>query len=83
MIWQDIIITIIMMAFSYALLPQIYQGFKKRKGFINLQTAGITFIGMYILTYVYFTLGLIFSTFIAFITGTFWLILFIQKIIYK
>lgn len=81
--WQDYVITIAIIAFSYALVPQIYQGFKKKRGYINLQTSGITTIGMYALTYAYFTLGLYFSTIMVFINGTLWLILFIQKLIYK
>ena len=83
MIWQDIVITLCLIAFSYALLPQVYQGFKQKRGFINLQTSGITFAGMYTIAIVYFTLGLTFSTVIALITGTIWLILFVQRIIYK
>ena len=83
MTWQDIVITIVIIAFAYALIPQIYQGFKQKKGFINLQTSGITSIGMYVITFVYFTLSLYFSTIIGFITGTLWAILFFQKLIYK
>lgn len=83
MVWQDIVITLCLIAFSYALIPQVYQGFKQRKGFINIQTSLITSIGMYTLTFVYFTLNLNFSTIIAFVTGTLWLILFIQGVIYK
>ncbi|MBS3071331.1 hypothetical protein J4407_03480 [Candidatus Pacearchaeota archaeon] len=83
MTWQDIAITVIIIAFSYALLPQVYQGFKQKKGFINLQTSAITSTGMYILCFVYFTLGLYFSTVMAFVTGTLWTILFLQKITYK
>ena len=83
MIWQDIVIFVSISLFSYALIPQIYQGFKKKKGEINLQTSLITFIGMYILTFTYFTLNLYFSTVVAFITGTLWFILFIQRITYN
>ena len=83
MTWQDITITIVLILFSYALLPQIYQGFKKKKGFINLQTSGITGLGMFILTFVYYTLGLYFSSFMVFAGAILWAILFIQKIIYK
>ena len=71
------------MAFGYALIPQIYQGFKQRKGFINFQTSIITALGMYVLTFIYFTLKLPFSTIIAFITGTLWTILFAQKLSYE
>lgn len=83
MTWHDTIITICIIFFSYALVPQIYQGFKQKKGFINLQTSLITFIGMYVLAFTYFKLDLIFSTIMAMIAGTLWLILFIQKINYK
>jgi len=83
MAWQDTIITMCILLFSYALIPQIYQGFKQKKGVINFQTSLITFIGMYILAFTYFKLDLIFSTIMATIAGTLWLVLFIQKITYK
>jgi len=83
MTWQDITLTTIMILLSYALLPQIYQGFKKKKGLINIQTSAITTLGLYIISVVYFTLGLYLSTIIAFINGILWAILFFQKIIYK
>ena len=83
MIWQDTTIAIVIIAFSYALLPQVYQGFKQKKGLINLQTSTITALGMYILSFVYFTLELYFSTIMSLITGTLWAILFFQKIAYK
>jgi hypothetical protein len=83
MVWQDTVISIVLILFSYALIPQVYQGFKKKRGYINIQTSLITFLGMYVLTIVYYTLNLTFSTIIGFITGTLWLILFIQKIIYS
>ena len=83
MVWQDIVITITIMAFSYALIPQIYQGFKQKKGLINLQTSSITAIGMYILTAIYLTLNLYFSAIIGEITAILWTILFFQKVKYK
>jgi len=83
MSWQDIVITICLILFSYALVPQIYQGFKQKKGFINFQTALITSVGMYVLTITYLTLNLTFSTIMGFITGTLWAILLSQKIIYR
>ena len=81
--WQDIVITISVILFGYALVPQIIQGFRKRKQDITLQTSLITAIGMYAITIAYFTLGLIFSTITTGITGTFWLIIALQKIFYK
>jgi len=83
MIWQDLVITISVILFSYALLPQIYQGFKNKKGHINLQTSAITMLGMYAIAITYLTLNLVFSSVMCFITGTMWLILLTQKVIYK
>jgi len=83
MVWQDITITIIMIAFSYALIPQIIKGFKKKKSLIALQTSLITSIGMFILMITYYTLNLTFSTIMAFITGSLWTTLLIQNIIYS
>ncbi len=81
--WQDIVITISIIFFAYALIPQIIQGFKKRKQDILLQTSLITSIGMYAITIAYLTLNLIFSSITAAITGTLWAIIAIQKIFYK
>jgi hypothetical protein len=83
MSWQDIAISIIVCSFSYALIPQIITGFKKKKGFINLQTSIITSFGMFGLSIIYFTMKLYFSSIIALITGFLWTTLFIQKIFYK
>jgi hypothetical protein len=83
MVWQDVIITICIIAFSYALIPQIILGFKKKKKLIAFQTALITSIGMFILSITYITLGLPFSAIMGLITAMLWAILLIQGIIYK
>jgi len=76
-------IFIAILSFSYALIPQIIQGVKLRKGNINSQTSLITFIGMYALVVTYATLNLFFSAIMAFVAGTLWFILFLQTIIYR
>lgn len=81
--WQDIVISIISITASIALIPQVINGFKTKRKIISIFTSLITFIGLYILSFVYLTLKLNFSTIITMITGTLWLILFIQSIIYK
>lgn len=83
MTWQDIVLTIAIILFSYALIPQVYEGFKKKKGLVNLQTSSITAAGMYAVSIVYFTLNLYFSTIIGIINAVLWTLLFIQKLIYK
>lgn len=83
MVWQDIVITIVIIFFSYALIPQIIKGFKEKRKLIAFQTTSITSLGMFIISITYLTLDLLFSSIIAFITAIFWAILFIQGIIYK
>ncbi len=82
MVWQDTIISICIVLFSYALIPQVYQGFKEKKEFVNTQTSFITFMGMYVLSFVYLTLSLYFSFIMGVITGTLWFLLFVQKMVY-
>lgn len=81
--WQDLVIMSVTIVFSAALIPQIWSGFKTKTGPISYQTSVPTFIGLYILSLTYITLHLFFSSLITFATGTLWLILYIQRIIYK
>ena len=83
MIWQDIIITISNILFSYALIPQVYKGFKMKKGFLTFQTAFLTTIGLYVSALAFFTLNLFFSATIMTINGTLWAILLLQNLVYK
>jgi len=68
--WQDITITIILIAFAYALVPQVIRGFKLKRKLVSAQTSLITFLGMYALSYIYLTLNLNLSVIISLITGT-------------
>jgi len=81
--WQDIVITIANILFSYALIPQVLKGFKEKRGHIAFQTAFLTTIGLYASCIAFISLNLIFSGIICAINGTLWAILLIQKIIYK
>lgn len=78
MIWQDIAITLANIIASYALIPQVYYGFKHKKGMITKQTGFLTTLGLYIFAISYFTLDLYVSTMASFITGSLWLTLFLQ-----
>jgi len=82
MMWQDIIITIANLLFTYALFPQVYYGFKRKKGTITFQTGLLTFIGLYAMAFAFFTINLAFSAVVSSVNGTLWLILFIQRIMY-
>ncbi len=83
MSWQDIVITTCMIAFSYALVPQVITGFKQKKKLISTQTASITSIGLFILSLVCLSLNLIFSAIIVLINATLWTTLLIQGILYR
>jgi len=81
--WQDIVLMIVSILLSYALIPQVIKGFKSKRRLISTETSIITFLGLYVASYIYLTLNLYFTTIVTFITGTLWLILFIQSMIYK
>jgi len=83
MIWQDFIITIANILMGYALIPQVFKGFKNKKAHIKFQTGLITTIALYLLSITLFTLNLFFSGAVVLFNATMWLILFIQSIIYK
>ena len=83
MIWQDIVISVITVLFSYALIPQISHGFKHKKKTITLQTSLITFVGLYAIGICFLTLGLYYSALMDFLAGTLWFIIFLQGILYR
>jgi hypothetical protein len=83
MVWQDIVITIVNIIFVYALIPQVYKGFKKKKSLITFQTAILTTIGLLGLLISFFSLNLIFSGITSSLTFFSWILLLIQSIIYK
>jgi CHASE2 domain-containing sensor protein len=74
--WQDLVIAVIGLLFGFILIPQLYDVIKKNI-VLNLYTAALTTIGLYIMTATFFTMGF-WITFIAdFFTATVWLLLFI------
>ena len=81
--WQDIFVAIANILFGYSLFYQVYHGFRKKKGFLTLQTSFLSTAGLYALAFVYFTLGLYISTIITLFNGTMWLLLLIQRVIYQ
>jgi hypothetical protein len=83
MIWQDIVIAIANLLFTFSLVNQVYHGFKTKKGFILLRTSGLTSLGLYLVGFSFFSLSLYFSGIIATTNATLWLTLFIQRLIFK
>ncbi len=83
MMWQDLVIMIANVIFSYALIPQVYRGFKTKKGIIELQTSLLTAMGLFAMAIALFTLKLYLSTLMVFTSAILWIILLFQKIVYK
>ena len=83
MVWQDYVMAAAAIGFIYALIPQIFHGFKYKTTTIQPQTALVTSVGLYAFSIATLTLGLYFSTFMNFINAIIWTILFYQSIKYS
>jgi hypothetical protein len=83
MVWQDIAIAVINILTGYALIPQVYQGFKNKVGAITLQTSIITTITLFSFAIVFATLNMMLSATISTFNGILWALLLIQRIIFS
>ena len=81
MIWQDVLIAIVSILFGFILLPQLKDVWKS--GSLNVYTAGLTTIGLYILAATFATMGFWISVFADLFSGTIWLLLFILSAVHK
>lgn len=79
MLWQDLAITITNTIFTIALIPQIFYGFKNKKGLVAYSASIPTFTCLFFLSFIYSTLELYFATFMSATTGVCWFILFFQR----
>jgi Zn-dependent protease with chaperone function len=77
--WQDIVIATVSLMFGAILLPQLVDVWHG-KTTLNLYTASLTTIGLFILTITFFTMQF-WASFIAdFISGIIWLLLFLFSV---
>ena len=77
--WQDIVIATVSLMFGAILLPQLID-VCHGKTTLNLYTASLTTIGLFILTITFFTMQF-WASFIAdFISGIIWLLLFVFSV---
>ena len=83
MIWQDLVISFVNIVFSISLIPQVIYGYKLKKGLITLKTSIPTTLGLYVMSFTFFSLKLYYSAALGALTATLWLILFIQKLRYN
>jgi len=81
--WQDILLTGLNIMFSFALVPQIIHNFKTKKKNIAISTGLVSSLGMYAVSFIYFTLNLYATTIVGIVSGTLWLTLLIQSIVYR
>jgi len=82
MIWQDAVISIANVLFSVSLIFQGYSGFKEKAGPIKFQTSIPTFVGLFAMSFAFWSLGLFSSAAISLFNGVLWFILFIQRVLY-
>ena len=65
---------------SYALIPQVIYGFKKKRRLVTLQTSGLSALGLLILNISFLSLGLPLALITNAIAMLLWIILFFQGI---
>tara|TARA_Y100000310_G_scaffold227213_1_gene229427 strand:+ start:188 stop:436 length:249 start_codon:yes stop_codon:yes gene_type:complete len=82
MVWQDIAISMAEIVFSISLFPQIYLGFRTRRGDISLMTSIPTTLGLFLIAYAFFTLSLYYSAIVSIVTGILWMILLFLRLIF-
>lgn len=82
MSWQDYAITITTFLISLSLIPQVYAGFKEKRGHIKLLTSIPTALGLIVLAVCYFSLGLTLSGFVSIFMTLLWSLLVLQRIMY-
>jgi hypothetical protein len=75
-IWQDIVIAIVSILFGFILLPQ-FRDLLHGKVYINLYTAGLTTVGLFILAATFITMEFWISFIADIFSGSIWLLLFI------
>jgi hypothetical protein len=77
--WQDIVIAAVSLMFGIILLPQLKDVWHG-KTILNLYTASLTTIGLFILVITFFTMGFWISFIADFFSGIIWFLLFILSV---
>ena len=79
--WQDIVIAVVGLLFGFILLPLLRDVWHGES--INVYTAGLTTIGLYVMAATFFTMNFWVSFIAEIFSGTIWLLLFILSIMHK
>ena len=77
--WQDYVIAIVSVLFGFILIPQLKDCWHG-KTTLNIYTASLTTIGLYVLGITFFTLNMWISFGAEFFSGTVWLLLFVLSV---
>ncbi|MDA3854857.1 MAG: hypothetical protein PF569_01265 [Candidatus Woesearchaeota archaeon] len=82
MVWQDFVISGANLLFIYSLSNQVFYGFKTKKGLIALSSSFLTFIGLFAISFAFYTLDMYLSFIALFVSAWLWVALFFQRIKY-
>jgi hypothetical protein len=74
--WQDIVIAVVSILFGFILMPQLRDVWHG-KSILNLYTASLTTIGLYVLAITFYTMQFWISFTAEIFSGTIWLLLFV------
>jgi uncharacterized protein with PQ loop repeat len=74
--WQDYVIAIVSLLFGFILLPQLIHTWRG-KTILNLYTASLTTVGLFILAGTFFTLQFWLSFIADVLSGVIWFLLFL------
>ncbi len=74
--WQDVVIATISLMFGFILIPQLKDVWKGKTS-LNLFTASLTTIGLFILTATFYTMSFWISMTADFFSGIIWFLLFV------
>jgi hypothetical protein len=79
--WQDTVIALVGLSFGFMLFPQVRECILGKS--VNVYTAGLTTVGLYILAITFFTLDMWITVIAEIFSGSVWLLLFLFSVINK
>jgi len=79
--WQDIVVALVGLSFGFMLLPQLRDVIHGKS--VNVYTAGLTTVGLYILAITFFTMDMWITVIAEIFSGTVWFLLFLFSVINK
>ncbi len=81
--WQDLVVSSANLVFIVSLTIQIMYGYKRKLALISKGTSIPTFIALYAMSLSFLTISLYLSSAMMFISGSLWVVLLVQSMIYK